>query len=77
MLIGEKNVVSVYFPRAEAGLHAGVANIELLNAPVYKKFVKTMHNIQSKYIKLNPHPGSLDGSVALSAAMQQELGFRT
>jgi hypothetical protein len=35
----------VYFPKAEAGLHAGVANIELLNAPVYKKFVKSTHKI--------------------------------
>jgi hypothetical protein len=68
-LIGDKNVVSMYFPRAEAGLHVGVANIELLNAPVYKKFVKTAHKIQSKYIKLNPHLRSLDGSAAPSAAM--------
>jgi hypothetical protein len=74
-LIGDKNVVSVYFPRAKAGLHAGVANIELLNALVYKKFVKITHKIQSKYNKLNPHPRSLDGSTAPSAATLQELGF--
>jgi hypothetical protein len=57
----------VYFPRAEAGMHAGVANIEFLNALMYKKFAKTMHKMQSKYIKLNPHPRSLDGSTAPSA----------
>jgi hypothetical protein len=44
-LVGDKNVVSVYFPRAEARLHAGVANIELLNTPVYKKFAKTSHKL--------------------------------
>jgi hypothetical protein len=44
-----------------------MANIKLLNAPVYKKFAKTMHKMQSKYIKLNPHPRSLDGSTAPSA----------
>jgi hypothetical protein len=75
-LVGDKNVVSVYFPRAEAGLHAGVANIELLNAPVYKKFAKTSHKLQNKYIKLNPHPRSLDGLAAPSAVTLQELGFQ-
>ena len=44
-LIGDKNIVSVNFPRAENGLHAGVANIELLNAPVYKRFAKTTHKL--------------------------------
>jgi hypothetical protein len=76
ILVGDKNVVSVYFPRAEVGMHVGVANIELLNAPVYKKFVKTTHKMQSKYIKLNPHPRSLDGSTVPSAATLQELGFQ-
>ena len=75
-LIGDKNVVSVYFPRAEAGLHVGVANIELLNAPVYKKFVKITHKIHSKYIKLNPHLRSLDSSAAPSATTLQELRFQ-
>jgi hypothetical protein len=53
-----------------------VASIELLNAPVYKKFVKSTHKIQSKYIKLNPHPRSLDSSAAPSAMTLQELGFQ-
>jgi hypothetical protein len=44
-----------------------VANIELLNAPVYKKFAKTTHKLQNKFIKLNPHLRSLDGSAAPSA----------
>jgi hypothetical protein len=44
-LIGEKNVVNVYFPRAEAGMHTGVANVELLNAHVYKKYAKKSHKI--------------------------------
>jgi hypothetical protein len=44
-LIGEKNVVNVYFPRAKAGMHTGVANVEFLNAHVYKKFAKKSHKI--------------------------------
>lgn len=74
-LVGDKNVVSVYFPKAEAGIYAGVAKIKLTNAPVYKKFAKTSHKLQIKYIKLNPHPRSLDGSAAPSATTLQELGF--
>jgi hypothetical protein len=45
ILIGKKNVVNVYFPRAEAGMHIGVANVELLNAHVYKKFTKKTHKL--------------------------------
>jgi hypothetical protein len=44
-LIGEKNVISVYFPRAEGGMHTGVANIELLNAPIYKKIVTKTYKL--------------------------------
>jgi hypothetical protein len=65
-LIGEKNIISVYFLRAEGGMHTRVANVELLNAPIYKKFVKISHKLQSKYVRFNPHPRSLDGTTAPS-----------
>jgi hypothetical protein len=74
-LIGEKNVVSVYFPKAEAGLHAGIANVEFLNASIYKKFVGKTHKLQNKYIKFNPHPCSLNGSTAPFEEILKELGF--
>ena len=44
-LISEKNVVNVYFLRAEGGLHTRVADVELLNAPIYKKFVNKTHKL--------------------------------
>jgi hypothetical protein len=75
ILMGEKNVVNVYFPRAEGGLHAGIANIELLNAHVYKKFVSKSHKLQNKYVKFNPHPRSLNGTAAPSEASLKEMGF--
>lgn len=56
-------------------MHTGVASIELLNTPIYKKFVKKTHKLQGKYMKLNPHPKSLDGSVAPSEAALKDLGF--
>jgi hypothetical protein len=74
-LIGEKNIVSVYFPMVEVGMHAGIANIEIINAPIYKKFVKKTHKLQGKYVKFNPHPRSLDGSAAPSEETLKEFGF--
>jgi chaperonin GroEL (HSP60 family) len=47
-LIGGKNIINIYFPRAEDGMHTGLANIEFLNAPIYKKFVKKTHKLQGK-----------------------------
>ena len=47
ILIGEKNVVNVYFSRAEAGMHTSVANVELLNAHFYKKYTKKSHKIHN------------------------------
>jgi hypothetical protein len=65
-LIGEKNVVNVYFPRTEAGMHTDVADVELLNAHVYKKFTKKTNKLQNQYVQFNPHPRSLDRTVAPS-----------
>jgi hypothetical protein len=75
ILIGEKNIVNIYFPKAEAEMHMGVANVELLNAHVYKKFVKKSHKIQHKYVRFNPHPRSLDGIAAPSDEALREWGF--
>jgi hypothetical protein len=75
-LIGDKNVVNIYFPRAESEMHAGIANVELLNAPIYKKILKTMHKLQNKYVKFNPHPCSLDGSIAPSEETLKQMGFQ-
>jgi hypothetical protein len=65
----------VYFPRAEGGLHTGVANVELLNASIYKKFVNKSHKLQSKYIRFNPHPRSLDGTTAPTEEALRKWGF--
>jgi hypothetical protein len=74
-LIGDRNVVNIYFPRAEAGMHARVANIKFLNVPIYKKFVKKTRKLQRKYIKFNPHPKNLDFLTEPSEETLKELGF--
>ena len=75
-LIGEKNVINVYFPRADGGLHTWVANVELLNAPIYKKFVNKTHKLQSKYVRFNPHPRSLNGTTTPTEELLREWGFQ-
>jgi hypothetical protein len=75
-LIGEKNVINVYFPRVEGGMYTGIANVKLLNAPIYKKIVTKTHKLQSKYVCFNPHPRSLDGIAAPSEEVLQEWGFK-
>jgi DNA anti-recombination protein RmuC len=45
-------------------MHTGVANVELLNARVYKKFTEKTHKIQNLYVRFNPHPHSLDSTAA-------------
>ena len=75
ILIGEKNIVSIYIPRVEDKIHTSIANIEFLNVPIYKKFVKKTHKLQSKYAKFNLHPRSLDGSVASLEEIRKELEF--
>ena len=63
-LIGDRNVINVYFPRAKRRMHTGIANVELLNASIYKKFVQKTHKFHGKYVCFNPHPRSLDGTTA-------------
>ena len=75
-LIGDKNVVNVHFPRSINEMHAGIANVEILNASIYKKIVKKMHKLQNKYARFNLHPRSLDGSAMPSDKTLKEMGFQ-
>lgn len=75
-LIGKKNAMNVYFPRAEADMHIGVANVELLNAHIYKKFTKKTYKIHNQFVRFNPHPRSLDGTAAPFKDTLHEWGFR-
>jgi hypothetical protein len=75
-LIGEKNVISVYYPRAKGEMHIGIANVELLNTPIYKKIVNKTHKVQNNYVHFNPHPRSLDGTTAPSEESLQEWSFK-
>jgi hypothetical protein len=75
-LIGDKNVVNVYFPRSKNEMHASITNVEFLNTPIYKKFAMKTHKLQNKYVRFNPHPHSLDRSAAPFDETLKELGYQ-
>ena len=51
-------------------------NIELLNAPIYKKFIQKTHKLQGKYIKFHLHPRSLNGTTIPLEEALYEWGFK-
>ena len=53
----------------------GVVMSNVLNAAVYKKFVKKNTKLLGKYIEFTPHPKSLDGINAPSPTELTKLGF--
>lgn len=73
--LGEKNVASVYYPRAKPPLHNGVVNVECLNAYVYKQKVHKSARICGKWVEFQPHPNSLEGSVKPDEQTLKKLGF--
>ena len=73
--MGTKNVASVYFPRATGGTHSGIANVECLNAAVYKQYLRKSVRLYNKWIELQPHPNSLDGSSKPNEETLKKYGF--
>jgi hypothetical protein len=56
-------------------MHNGIANVEVLNPAVYKKFVKTTVKLGGKHIKLTPHSRSIDGTNTPDENTLKEFGF--
>lgn len=73
--MGVKNVVSIFYPRQKGDTHSGIANIECLNAAVYKQHLKKSARLHHKWVKFQPHPNSLDGSAKPSEETMKLLGF--
>lgn len=73
--LGERNVASVFYPRAKTLLHNGIVNLECLNAAVYKQHVRKSAKICGKWIEFQPHPNSLDGSAKPDEETLKKLGF--
>lgn len=73
--LGPKNISSVFYPRAKHTVYHGIANIECLNATVYKQFLRKSARLNGKWVEFHPHPNSLDGSARSDDATLKKLGF--
>ena len=74
-VIGGLNVASFYFPGQVGDLHKGTANVQCLNAIVYRQWVGKTVEIFGKHVSFAPHPKSLQGAIPPTKEEQEKYGF--
>ena len=74
-VLGGLNVASFYFPGEVRDLHKGMANVQCLNAIVYRQWVGKTVEIFGKHVRFVPHPKSLQGAIPPTKEEQEKLGF--
>ena len=74
-VLGGLNVASFYFPGQVGDLHTGTANVQCLNAIVYRQWVGKTIEIFGKHVTFAPHPKSLQGAIPPTKEEQEKLGF--
>ena len=74
-ILGNLNVASFYFPGQVGDLHKGTANVQCLNAIVYRQWVGKTVEIFGKHVNFAPHPKSLQGAIPPTKEEQEKLGF--
>ena len=73
-IIGGLNVASFYFPGQVGDLHKGTANVQCLNAIVYRQWVSKTVEIFGKHVSFTPHPKSLQGAIPPTKEEQEKPG---
>jgi hypothetical protein len=73
--LGPKNVASIFYPRQKGHTHSGIANVECLNAAVYKQNLRKSFRLHGKWVEFQPHPNSLDGSAKPDNETLHKYGF--
>ena len=56
-------------------MHKGTANVQCLNAIVYRQWVGKTIEIFGKHVTFAPHPKSLQGAIPPTKEEQEKLGF--
>ena len=74
-VLGGSNVASFYFSGQVGDLHKGTANVQCLNANVYRQWVGKNVEIFGKHVSFTPHPKSLQGAIPPTKEEQKKLGF--
>ena len=74
-VLGGLKIASFYFPGQVGDLHKGTANVQCLNAIVYRQWVGKTVEIFGKHVSFVPHPKSLQGAIPPTKEEQEKLGF--
>ena len=74
-VISGLNVASFYFPGQVGDLHKGTANVQCLNAIVYRQWVGKTVEIFGEHVSFAPHPKSLQGAIPPTKEEQEKYGF--
>jgi len=74
-VLGGLNVASFYFPGQVGDLHKGTANVQCLNAIVYRQWAGKTVEICGKHVNFAPHPKSLQGAIPPTKEEQEKFGF--
>ena len=74
-IIGDKNVVSIWFHKEDGLRHNGSPNVECLNPFVYRKFLGKDVKIRAYHIEITPHRQSLEGSEKSFKELIAKFGF--
>lgn len=73
--LGNKNVASVFYPMGKGSVYNTIANVECLDAAVYKQYVRTLAIFYKECVEFQPHPNSLDGNAKLDDRTLKNLRF--
>jgi hypothetical protein len=74
-MLGGLNITSFYFPGQVGDLHKGTANVQCLNAIVYRQWVSKTVKFFGKHVSFVLHPKSLQGAIPPTKEEQEKLGF--
>ena len=74
-ILGDKNVVHIWFHKDDGLRHNGSANVPCLNPFVYRKFLNKEVKIGAYHVEITPHRRSLEGSEKPSKDLIAKFGF--
>ena len=74
-ILGDKNVVYIWFHKDDGLRHNGSANVPCLNPFVYRKFLNKEVKIGAYHVEITPHRRNLEGSEKPSKDLIAKFGF--
>ena len=75
-ILGDKNMVSIWFHKEDGLRHNMSVNVECLNSFVYRKFLGKEVKIETYHVKITLHRRNLEGSEKPSKELLAKFGFK-